>query len=112
MKVSALSPPVQESENFSYECVAFVPQSAGCYVLANASGDILYLGKATDLRGRMDNHLGDDEKRRATPFGVASVFHYALCEESQITPLENGWLNQFELAEGVLPFFNKKGASR
>ena len=108
MKVSLLNPPVEFHEDFSRRGADFVPQTAGCYALTNASSKILYIGRAENLRGRMVNHLDDDKKRALTPFGVASVFHYALREVPQLSSLETGWINQFRQTEGGnLPHFNK-----
>lgn len=103
-----LNPPAELREDFSRRGADFVPQAAGCYALTNASGDILYIGRAENLRGRMINHLDDDKKRALTPLGVISVFHYALCEVPQLSSLETGWINEFRLTEGGnLPHFNK-----
>lgn len=108
MKAESLNPPIDDCVDFSRRGVTFAPEGAGCYVLTNASGDIFYIGKAKSLKRRMGDHLDNDEKRGMTPLGVASVFHYALCEERQLSSLEKGWLNQFQMAEGgVLPHFNK-----
>lgn len=108
MKVSSLHPPVEFCEDFSYRGADFVPQEAGCYALTNASGDILYIGKAEKLRRRMLGHLGDDTKHTLTHLGRLSRFHYALCEVSQLPSRERGWTNQFQTEEGGnLPYFNK-----
>ena len=108
MKVPLLNPPVDACEDFSRRGADFVPESAGCDLLANASGDVLYLGKAKNLRRRMLNHLKDGEKTGMTRRGRASVFHYALCEVGQLPSLEIGWTNQFQLAEGgAMPPLNK-----
>lgn len=108
MKVDVLNPAPEARANFSRGGEGVIPQTAGCYVLTNASGDILYLGKAKNLRRRMVNHLDGREKRHMTPLGKASVFHYALREVSQLSSLESGWTNHFRLTEdGELPHFNK-----
>ncbi len=108
MRVASLNPPVVASEDFSHRGADFVPQKSGCYALTNASGDILYLGKAENLKRRMGDHLDDTEKTGMTPLGVASVFHYALCERGQLPSLETGWMNQFKMSEnGKRPPLNK-----
>ncbi|MBI3395892.1 MAG: nucleotide excision repair endonuclease, partial [Spirochaetia bacterium] len=40
--------------------IARAPTGTGCYIWKNDKGDILYVGKAINLRSRLRNYLGSD----------------------------------------------------
>lgn len=43
-----------------------LPRAPGVYAFRSAGGEILYVGKATDLRARVRNYFGGDDRRRIT----------------------------------------------
>ena len=40
-----------------------VPEAPGCYLWKNAQGEILYVGKAVDLRARMMQYVSGQDER-------------------------------------------------
>ena len=108
MKVSALFPTPIFVGAFDYTNVARLPNTPGCYVLTNASSDIVYLGQAVALRKRILQHLEAGRHRDLTPYGRASLLCILGIEDPvSLSAHERGWLNQCLLADGVLPPLNK-----
>lgn len=112
MRVSALIPQCEGKVEFSRSRLARVPESPGCYALSNHPGDILYVGQATSLRERMDEHLKDPEKTGETKLGAAFWFHYVIAPPSRLRAIEIGWYHQQESAEGRSPPLNKRSPPR
>ena len=50
MKVVSLIPSPTFISAFDYPTAASLPETPGCYVLTNASSDIIYLGQAVNLQ--------------------------------------------------------------
>lgn len=44
-----------------------LPRSPGVYLFRNAVGDVLYVGKATNLRARVRSYFSSDERRKVGP---------------------------------------------
>lgn len=108
MKIEKLKPKTEKILEFSYSKQKHVPNSFGCYVISNFNHEILYIGKATSLRNRFTNHLETKEKNKLTPIGKSYWFSYRECSDQfEISRLERGWLNSYELEVGELPYFNK-----
>lgn len=108
MKVLSLIPSPTFIGAFDYPTVASLPETPGCYVLTNASSDIIYLGQAVNLRSRVTKHLDAARHRELTQLGRASLLS-VLCVEAplSLSAHERGWLNQCELCDGALPPLNK-----
>jgi len=107
MKVSILRPKCSNEMEFSEASVLDIPTLSGCYVLSNWSKDILYIGQAKSLRGRIYSHLADFSKTSMTAMGKVCWIHYALCDEFSLNQLERGWIQQHENREGKFPILNK-----
>ena len=108
MNVNELNPKVENIIEFEYKSLKKLPINYGCYVISNFNYEIMYIGKATNLKNRFQNHLDTPEKNVKTILGKAYWFSYKICEnEFEIAKLERGWLNQHELKEGKLPILNK-----
>ena len=109
MKVGALIPSPTFIGGFDYPTAASLPETPGCYVLTNASSDIIYLGQAVNLRSRVAQHLDTARHREMTPLGRASLLSVLCLVDAPLSlnAHERGWLNQCELCDGILPPLNK-----
>lgn len=107
MKITELYPEVTSKTEFHLSKVKFVPEVYGCYVITNFFNDILYIGLTNNLKTRIKQHLDNPHKTKLTELGVAHYFYYkAVDNESELTKLERGWFNHYELTEGKLPILN------
>ena len=108
MKVDKLRPPPNERTEFAWSHHVTVPGLPGCYVLANYSEEVLYVGLASvSIRDRMGIHLDTEAKRKPGPFGVPFWFYYLLIPSGPVAPTERGWMNQAILEDGSMPILNK-----
>lgn len=107
MKVSELVPGVTSKVRFSLADKKRVPDRPGCYALITADNDVLYVGQATSLCGRLDSHTGDLEKRELVAGKRAAFFAYVECKGSYVSRVERGWMNQHLALHGELPPLNK-----
>src|SRR3954447_4514429 len=74
MNIENLMPLPKHRESFKRSRCRFVPAGSGCYVLTTFLGVVLYVGLATSLRERMNQHLDDPQKTRETSKGRAVLF--------------------------------------
>lgn len=108
MNVNALTPTAGAPLSFDYESVRRLSAEPGCYVLTNFTGDVIYIGQAVSLRARLEQHLDAGRHRELTIYGRASLVRVLVLESPlMISTHERGWLNQCELADGMLPPLNK-----
>ena len=105
MNVQLLKPCPQHRENFRRDRQKFIPETAGCYVLASFQDIVLYVGLTKDLRRRFGNHLDDPKKTSMTENGRASFFYWLECDE--LEKVERTWQNECEMADGILPILNR-----
>lgn len=105
MNVSELVPQPQGCESFLRSRCGFVPETPGCYALTTFENVVLYVGLATSLRKRMNDHLESPEKTRGTEKGRAILFYWL--ETIDINTVERTWMNIHIQHEGTLPFLNK-----
>lgn len=108
MNVDKLIPHPTHCEAFKRNRDRFVPETPGCYVLATQQGVVLYVGQATNLRRRMNDHLDDPTKTGITRLGRAALFHWLEC--SDIATIERTWMNIHIQHEGELPVLNRTHA--
>lgn len=107
MNVSRLKPTPENRLIFTLVSVKAVPAVAGCYVLTNYIGDVLYVGLTHNLYQRFKQHRDTAEKRQLTPLGRAHWFHFVEADKAQINAIERGWQNQYAAVHGSLPALNK-----
>jgi excinuclease ABC subunit C len=85
---------------------AHLPHDCGVYLMRDAAGGILYIGKAVDLLKRVSQHFDPrraDPRKQALPPLVRSV-DYILCEsERAALVLEDRLIKRYQ------PFFNVLG---
>jgi GIY-YIG catalytic domain len=105
MNVSELVPQPQGCESFLRSRCRFVPETSGCYALTTFSKVVLYVGLATSLRKRMNDHLDSPEKTHRTEKGRAILFHWL--ETTDINAVERTWMNIHIQHEGALPLLNR-----
>ena len=75
-----------------------VPESPGCYLWKNAEGEILYVGKAVDLRARMMQYVSGQDERLKIPFmmeQVASFDYIVVNNETESLVLEKNLIQQY-----------------
>lgn len=104
MNVELLSPGPDRWEAFRRSRERFVPSTSGCYVLASVDRTVLYVGLATNLRQRLNQHLDDPRKTVPTADGRAVLFFWL--ENSELNLIERTWQNIHIQAEGRLPILN------
>jgi len=111
MTTNLLKPKIEKTIEFEYSNQKKIPISFGCYIITNFNSEIMYIGKASNLRNRFTNHLETEEKISQTPLGKAYWFSFRECKDIfEIEKLERGWLNEYVLKRGELPIFNKISA--
>lgn len=80
-----------------------VPTLPGVYLWKNAAGDVIYVGKAKQLRARMRQYINFQDERAKIPLLVDQIdsFDYIVVEnEHESLVLEKNLINQYA------PFFN------
>ena len=86
-----------------------IPNSAGCYMIANAYHEVLYIGQTTDLRRRMNEHLVDVRITSLTRIGRATWFHYQRLDDVVLRDAEDRLLMQYTAVVGRRPPLNRVG---
>jgi excinuclease UvrABC nuclease subunit len=105
VRVLELIPPPSDSESFHRNRLRFIPSCSACYALTNFGDDILYIGRASDLRRRVEQHLDTPAKRQVTPQGRAVKVHWFATLE--LAKVERTWINSHQITEGYLPCMNR-----
>ncbi len=75
-----------------------VPESPGCYLWKNSAGEILYVGKAIDLRSRMTQYVTGQDERLKIPLMMEQVtsFDYIVVNnETESLVLEKNLIQQY-----------------
>lgn len=76
-----------------------LPLSPGVYIMKNARGEVIYVGKSAALKNRVSQYFSGSAKNRKTEMMVSSVydFDYILCDtETEALALENVKIKQYE----------------
>ncbi len=90
----------KDSERMSYllQKANTLPLRPGVYIMKNASGNIIYVGKSRKLKNRVSQYFHLNEKNAKTAAMVASVhdFDYYVCDtEIEALTLENTLIKQY-----------------
>ncbi len=75
-----------------------VPEEPGCYLWKDASGGILYVGKAINLRSRMTQYVTGQDEREKIPLmmeQVASFDYIVVANETESLVLEKNLIQQY-----------------
>ena len=75
-----------------------VPEEPGCYLWKGADGEVLYVGKAVNLRARMSQYvLGQDEREKIPLMmgQVASFDYVVVANETESLVLEKNLIQQY-----------------
>ena len=75
-----------------------VPEEPGCYLWKNAKGEILYVGKAINLRSRMTQYVTGQDEREKIPLMMSQVatFDYIVVHnETESLVLEKNLIQQY-----------------
>ena len=83
--------------------VALVPTQPGCYLWKDAKGDVIYVGKAKNLRARMRQYvtLQDDRQKIPLMMQLVASFDYVVVDtEHEALVLERNLIGQYH------PYFN------
>ena len=107
MNVSELNPEPTSKALFKLSSFKQVPKIGGCYVLTTFEGLILYIGLASNLYIRFQQHLDNPEKTDATGDGRAFWIFFTHYDEGNLNRLERTWLNHYVSHHGCLPILNK-----
>ena len=62
-----------DENNFLKEKVELAPRCPGVYLMKDAAGKIIYVGKATDLKSRINSYFTGKDTRPMAPFLMARV---------------------------------------
>ncbi len=84
---------------------ADLPRSPGVYMFCGHQGEVLYVGKATNLRQRVRSYFGSDDRRKIGPMlrATQTVRHMALPDPITAEVIEQ------RLIASMLPRFNRQG---
>ncbi len=104
MKIDELVPRPNHRETFKRNRERFIPEKAGCYVLASFGLVVLYIGLTNNLRKRLNDHLDNPQKTSETKSGRATFFFWI--ESADINKIERTWMNIHIQNEGALPELN------
>lgn len=110
MKHGELVPRLERSIPFELYSIERMEDASGCYCLTNASGDILYIGQAVSVRGRLIQHFESEKRMALTPHGRVSKAWWRAHPVKSLNALERGWLESHVLREGGLPPLNRASA--
>ena len=75
-----------------------LPMRPGVYIMKNAAGSVIYVGKAKKLKNRVTQYFRNGDKNTKTAMMVSMVrdFEYYLCDtEIEALTLENTLIKQY-----------------
>lgn len=83
----------------------YLPRSPGVYMFAGARDEVLYVGKATNLRSRVRSYFGTEDRRRIGPMlrEMQHVRHLELADPLTAEVIES------RLIARLLPRYNRAG---
>ncbi|MDR0724340.1 MAG: excinuclease ABC subunit UvrC [Endomicrobium sp.] len=89
-------------EGFKYEKLKEIPKLPGIYIMRDALGNIIYIGKAKSLKDRLSSYFNADIDSKATTIITAMrKIDYILCASER-----EALIVERELISKVKPYFN------
>ncbi len=82
-----------------------IPQSAGCYQYFDKNGEILYVGKAKNLKKRISSYFSKEHKDRKTQILVNKIFdikYILVQDEGEALLLENNLIKTLQPKYNIL----------
>ena len=83
-----------------------VPQSPGVYLMKDAAGDVIYVGKAKRLKNRLTNYFGGGKitnaKVAAMVSNVADYEYTVVANETEALLLENNFIKRYQPKYNIL----------
>ncbi len=83
-----------------------LPHSAGVYQFLNGDGEVIYVGKAKDLRRRVNSYFTDDKKHsakvRVLVRQIRNINHIVVDNEGDALLLENSLIKQLQPKYNIL----------
>lgn len=79
--------------------ISAAPACPGCYLMRNQRGQVLYVGKAKNLRARLRNYINETDSRYSVKFlmrRVASIEYLVVDTEKEALLLENSLIKTFK----------------
>jgi excinuclease ABC subunit C len=79
--------------------IADAPRSAGVYLMKDAGGRVIYVGKARSLRTRVRSYLGAGDDRRSIPFlqdKMRSIEYIPTATEQEALILEDKLIKEYQ----------------
>ena len=86
-----------EENNLLKEKVELAPRSAGVYLMKDAAGKIIYVGKANDLKSRISSYFTGKDTRPMAPFllsRISDIEFITTDTEKEALILENNLIKQ------------------
>ena len=75
-----------------------LPKKPGCYLMKNAQGNVIYVGKAIDLRNRVSSYFNNSAKNGKTEILVSHIreFDFILVDnDTEAFVLENNLIKKY-----------------
>lgn len=88
--------------HFNHDYIKNLPQQAGVYFMKDNLGQIFYVGKAKNLRSRVESYFVNrfemDEKSRSILTSIVDLTYESVGSELEALLLENCYINEFQPA--------------
>lgn len=87
------------------EKLKLLPDSPGVYIMLNADGGVIYVGKARVLKNRVRQYFHNDEKPEKVAAMVSNIadFNYIVCDsEADALSLENTLIKKYKPKYNIL----------
>ncbi len=112
--------------NISAEEIKKLPSHPGVYYFHDKKGKVIYVGKAKDLRKRVNSHFSNNKPNKQKQEFLKKIYHVSYCETGtelmafilesteikKLWPEQNRSQKRFEQAYGLYSFEDSNGYTR